>query len=131
MKDRKREHAPSAKPPRLQLGQQGQLHRRGLVRLDHPQRATLSPQRDIVPRHAPCAHELTPSSLRQTLFVTEGIGRIQIRGESEEEIRAGDVVIKADEWYWNAPGNPAPRQIIAETILIRCKTYWVLDNLLS
>ena len=38
----------------------------------------------------------------QTLFVTEGVGRVQARGEPVLTIRPGDVVnIKADQEHWH------------------------------
>ena len=38
----------------------------------------------------------------QTLYVTEGEGRVQSRGESVVTIRSGDVVhTPADEWHWH------------------------------
>jgi quercetin dioxygenase-like cupin family protein len=41
-------------------------------------------------------------SLGQTLYVTEGKGVVQSRGESAVAIHAGDVVhTPADEWHWH------------------------------
>lgn len=41
-------------------------------------------------------------ALGQTLFVTEGTGRIQTRGDRAVEIRAGDIVnIPAGEEHWH------------------------------
>jgi quercetin dioxygenase-like cupin family protein len=38
----------------------------------------------------------------QTLYVTEGEGRIQSRGEAVARIRPGDVVhTPTDEWHWH------------------------------
>ena len=38
----------------------------------------------------------------QTLYVTEGVGRVQARGGEVLEIRPGDVVQTApDEWHWH------------------------------
>jgi quercetin dioxygenase-like cupin family protein len=45
----------------------------------------------------------------QTLWVTEGEGVVQSRGEPAAAIRPGDVVdTPADEWHWHgaAPGRP-------------------------
>ena len=40
--------------------------------------------------------------LGQTLWVTEGVGRIQSRGEERQEIRAGDIVFTpAGEEHWH------------------------------
>jgi quercetin dioxygenase-like cupin family protein len=44
----------------------------------------------------------------QVLHVTEGVGRVQAKGSSVREIRAGDsVVIEAGEWHWHgaSPNN--------------------------
>jgi quercetin dioxygenase-like cupin family protein len=49
------------------------------------------------------AHELA-----QTLYVTEGEGRVQSRGEAVVPIRAGDVIVASGgEWHWHgaAPGH--------------------------
>jgi quercetin dioxygenase-like cupin family protein len=41
-------------------------------------------------------------SLGQTLFVTEGEGRVQSRGEPIVTIRPGDIVrTPAEEWHWH------------------------------
>jgi quercetin dioxygenase-like cupin family protein len=41
-------------------------------------------------------------SVGQTLYVTEGEGRFQSRGEAVSTIRPGDVVtISGDEWHWH------------------------------
>ena len=41
-------------------------------------------------------------ALGQTLFVTDGAGLVQSRGEPITEIRVGDVVFTpADEWHWH------------------------------
>jgi len=38
----------------------------------------------------------------QTLYVTDGIGRVQSRGAAIADIRAGDVVVTPpDEWHWH------------------------------
>ena len=38
----------------------------------------------------------------QTLYVTEGVGRIQSRGHAVVEMRAGDVVqTPPGEWHWH------------------------------
>ncbi|HEX6395385.1 MAG TPA: cupin domain-containing protein [Acidimicrobiales bacterium] len=44
----------------------------------------------------------------QTLYVTEGVGRVQSRGEAALTIRPGDTVFtRPDEWHWHgsAPGQ--------------------------
>jgi quercetin dioxygenase-like cupin family protein len=46
--------------------------------------------------------------LGQTLYVTEGVGRIQSRGEHVQEIRAGDVVHTPsgeEHWHGAAPDH--------------------------
>ena len=41
-------------------------------------------------------------TLGQTLYVTEGEGRVQSRGEDIVTIRSGDIVrTPADEWHWH------------------------------
>jgi len=46
----------------------------------------------------------------QTLWVTEGVGRVQTRGEAIVEIRAGDVVTTPpDEQHWH---GAAPEQFM-------------------
>jgi quercetin dioxygenase-like cupin family protein len=41
-------------------------------------------------------------AIAQTLYVTEGEGRVQSRGEPIIRIRPGDVVrISGDEWHWH------------------------------
>ena len=54
-------------------------------------------------RFAPGARTAWHShALGQTLFVTDGTGLVQSRGEPVVEIRAGDVVATpADEWHWH------------------------------
>ena len=47
-------------------------------------------------------------SLGQTVYVTEGRGRIQSRGESVVTLHPGDAVFTpAEEWHWHgaAPGH--------------------------
>ena len=54
-------------------------------------------------RFAPGARTAWHShALGQTLYVTDGAGLVQSRGEPIVEIRAGDVVATpADEWHWH------------------------------
>jgi quercetin dioxygenase-like cupin family protein len=41
----------------------------------------------------------------QTLYVTEGEGRVQSRGETTVTIRPGDTIqTPADEWHWHGAG---------------------------
>ena len=47
-------------------------------------------------------------SIAQTLYVTEGEGLVQARGEAIIKIRPGDVVsVAGDEWHWHGatPGH--------------------------
>ena len=47
-------------------------------------------------------------STGQTLYVTEGEGRVQSRGEPVHAIRAGDIVhTPAEEWHWHGSRPPA------------------------
>jgi quercetin dioxygenase-like cupin family protein len=54
-------------------------------------------------RFAPGARTAWHShALGQTLYVTDGRGLVQSRGERAAEIRPGDVVYTpADEWHWH------------------------------
>ncbi|MGH9028158.1 MAG: (R)-mandelonitrile lyase [Acidimicrobiales bacterium] len=54
-------------------------------------------------RFAPCARTAWHShALGQTLYVTEGTGLVQSRGDDIVRIRAGDVVhTPPDEWHWH------------------------------
>ena len=54
-------------------------------------------------RFAPSARTAWHShAVGQTLYVTEGSGLVQSRGESITEIRPGDVVsTPPDEWHWH------------------------------
>jgi quercetin dioxygenase-like cupin family protein len=56
-----------------------------------------------VVRFAPGARNAWHShALGQTLHVTDGIGRVQVRGAEVIEIRAGDTVYSPpDEWHWH------------------------------
>ncbi len=60
-------------------------------------------------RFAPSARTAWHShAVGQTLFVTDGRGRIQARGGETSEIRPGDVIYTPpDEWHWHgaAPDN--------------------------
>ena len=55
----------------------------------------------------------------QTLWVTEGVGRVQSRGESVLEIRAGDVVSAApgeEHWHGAAPDQLMIHVSITENV---------------
>ena len=55
----------------------------------------------------------------QTLYVTEGEGRVQPRGKDIVTIRSGDVVhAPADEWHWHgaAPDHFMTHLSITETL---------------
>lgn len=45
-------------------------------------------------------------SIGQTLYVTDGEGRVQARGEQASAIRTGDVVVTpAGEWHWHGAAS--------------------------
>lgn len=47
-------------------------------------------------------------SIAQTLYVTEGEGLVQARGDEVIQIRPGEVInVQGDEWHWHgaAPGH--------------------------
>jgi quercetin dioxygenase-like cupin family protein len=54
-------------------------------------------------RFSPCARTAWHShAVGQTLYVTEGIGRVQSRGGEVIEIRPGDVIYTPPgEWHWH------------------------------
>ena len=55
----------------------------------------------------------------QTLYVTDGVGRVQSRGAALVDIRAGDVVVTpADEWHWHgaAPDHFMSHLSITEAV---------------
>src|SRR5579864_348098 len=56
-----------------------------------------------VVRFSPGARTAWHSHARgQTLYVTEGVGQVQSRGDDITEIRPGDIVdTPADEWHWH------------------------------
>ena len=58
-------------------------------------------------------------ALGQTLYVTDGVGRVQSRGADIIAIRAGDVVVTpADEWHWHgaAPDHFMTHLSITEAV---------------
>ena len=58
----------------------------------------------------------------QTLYVTEGEGRVQSRGEAVATIRAGDVVYTpADEWHWH---GAAPDRFMAHLSITEGGIEW-------
>lgn len=54
-------------------------------------------------RFSPCARTAWHShAVGQTLYVTEGVGRVQARGGDVLEIRPGDVIhTPPGEWHWH------------------------------
>ncbi len=55
----------------------------------------------------------------QTLYVTEGTGLHQVRGEDVEQIRAGDIIYTpADQWHWHgaAPDHFMTHLSITEAV---------------
>jgi quercetin dioxygenase-like cupin family protein len=58
----------------------------------------------------------------QTLYVTEGEGRVQSRGEPIMTIRPGDVVqISGDEWHWH---GAASDRFMTHLSLTEGETQW-------
>jgi quercetin dioxygenase-like cupin family protein len=72
---------------------------------------------------APGAHTAWHShSGGQTLYVTEGQGRVQGRGETVQEIRAGDVVYTPpDQWHWH---GAAPDHFLTHMSLTEGDAHW-------
>ena len=61
-------------------------------------------------------------SLGQVLYVTEGEGRVQSRGEARLTIRPGDVVhTLADEWHWH---GAAPDHFMTHLSLTHGDASW-------
>jgi quercetin dioxygenase-like cupin family protein len=59
-------------------------------------------------------------ALGQTLYVTDGVGRVQSRDADIVAIRAGDVIVTpADEWHWHgaAPDHFMTHLSITEAVL--------------
>jgi quercetin dioxygenase-like cupin family protein len=69
-----------------------------IARGDEPSRI-----RVMAVHFAPAARTAWHShALGQTLYVTEGVGRVQSRGAPVVELRAGDIVhTPSDEWHWH------------------------------
>ena len=58
----------------------------------------------------------------QTLYVTEGEGRVQSRGEPAVTIRVGDVVhTPSGEWHWH---GAAPEQLMTHLSLTHGPATW-------
>ena len=61
-------------------------------------------------------------SIGQTLYVTEGEGLVQARGEPALTIRPGDVVFTpGDEWHWH---GAAPDHFMTHLSLTEGETTW-------
>ncbi len=61
-------------------------------------------------------------SIGQTLYVTEGEGRFQSRGNAVIAIRPGDVVsIESDEWHWH---GAAPDRFMTHLSLAEGDATW-------
>jgi quercetin dioxygenase-like cupin family protein len=61
-------------------------------------------------------------SIGQTLYVTEGEGRVQSRGEGVVTVRPGDVVYTpGDEWHWH---GAAPDHFMTHLSLTEGDTHW-------
>jgi quercetin dioxygenase-like cupin family protein len=69
-----------------------------IVRGEEPSRV-----RAALVRFAPGARNAWHThAVGQTVYVTEGVGRIQSRGEAVVEMRPGDTVVSpAGEWHWH------------------------------
>ena len=61
-------------------------------------------------------------ALAQTLYVTEGAGRVQSRGQPIVTIRAGDVVVaSAGEWHWH---GAAPDHVMTHLVVSEGDAIW-------
>ncbi len=61
-------------------------------------------------------------SLAQTLYVTEGEGLVQARGEAVKRIRPGDIVhVAGVEWHWH---GAAPDHFMTHLSLAEGDTEW-------
>jgi quercetin dioxygenase-like cupin family protein len=61
-------------------------------------------------------------SIAQTLYVTEGEGLVQARGESIIRIRSGDTVdVAGDEWHWH---GATPDHSMTHLSLTEGNTEW-------
>ena len=61
-------------------------------------------------------------TLAQTLYVTEGEGLVQARGEDILRIRAGDIVnVSGAEWHWH---GAAPDHFMTHLSLAEGETGW-------
>jgi quercetin dioxygenase-like cupin family protein len=93
---------PSGKGPAAMFT--GEVWMDSIAQGEEPSRVRVS-----LVRFAPGARTAWHShALGQTLYVTDGVGRVQSRGEEVAEIRPGDVVFTpSDEWHWHgaAPDN--------------------------
>ena len=76
----------------------GDVYLDAIVRAEEPSRVNVSAVH-FTPSARTAWHSHT---VAQTLYVTDGRGLHQPRGEEVEELRAGDVVVtKADVWHWH------------------------------
>ena len=73
-----------------------------IVRGEAPSRVRVS-----IVRFAPGARNAWHvHAVGQTVHITDGIGRMQARGESQIEIRAGDTVhTPPGEWHWHGASS--------------------------
>jgi quercetin dioxygenase-like cupin family protein len=104
---------PTAKGPAERFT--GDVWLDGIVRGAEPSRVRVS-----AVRFAPSARTAWHShAVGQTLYVTEGNGRVQSRGGDIAEIRAGDIVYTpGGEWHWHgaAPGHFMTHLSITEAV---------------
>jgi quercetin dioxygenase-like cupin family protein len=104
---------PSAKGPSQWFT--GDVWIDGIARGEEPSRVRVS-----AVRFTPGARTAWHShGLGQTLYVTEGAGRVQSRGGDIVDIRAGDVIrTPGDEWHWHgaAPDHFMTHLSITEAV---------------
>jgi quercetin dioxygenase-like cupin family protein len=61
-------------------------------------------------------------ALGQTLYVTEGRGRVQSRGGEVTEIRAGDIICTpSGEWHWH---GAAPDHFMSHLSITEAEATW-------
>jgi len=93
----------------------GDVYIDGIVRGEEPSRVRVGAVR-FTPSARTAWHA---HAIAQTLYVTDGMGRHQLRGGEIEEIRAGDILhIPADEWHWHgaAPDHFMTHLSITEAV---------------
>ena len=87
----------------------------GIVSGEEPSRVRVSAVR-FTPSARTAWHA---HAIGQTLYVTEGHGRAQSRGDQAVQIRAGDIIYTAaGEWHWHgaSPGHFMTHLSITEAV---------------